>query len=138
MKPIKVNPENRATIENALSEVNGKASQHAYTDFSEIENLVKKGESRLDSLGVPKKERAGAWILATSGGAVSRAYGRKGFSRVATFVRIERKSTGWFIVKIEKETIGQSGGSVCVYLTKDQKEKAVSRFSSSIPEVYMG
>ena len=135
MKPIKVNPENRETIENALSEVNGKASAHAYTDFQEIENLVKMGETRLESLGVPKKARAGALILATSGGAVSNSYNKRGFSRVATFVRIERKSADWFLVKIEKKSIGQTGGAVCVYLTKDQKAEVVSRFADSIAAI---
>lgn len=135
MKPIKITKENAEKITKALADVNGKASQHAYTDFQEIENLAKTGEARLESLGVKKKDRAGALILATSGGTVSNSYAKQGFSRVATRVRIERKSTDWFIVKIEKQTIYQNGGGVCVYLTKDQKAAAVSRFADSIPAI---
>ena len=135
MKTVKITKENAEKITQALADVNGKARAHTYTDFQEIESLVKMGETRLESLGVAKKDRAGAFILATSGGAVSNSYNNKGFFRVATFVQIERKSSDWFIVKIAKREIAQKGGSVSVCLTKEQKAGAVSRFADSIPAI---
>ena len=82
-KPIQITEKNAAAIEAALAEVNGRAGAHAYTSFSEIEQLAKAAEARLSALGILKKNAQGARWTETSGSEVSNAYAKKSRSLAA-------------------------------------------------------
>lgn len=114
-----------AKIEAALAAVNGKADRHAYTTAREIFELAKQAEEKLDSLGIQKAERPGAVMYSISGGSVPNAYK---YVRKATWVKLERRPSGWWIVKIEQAVARKEGGSDSLCLTKAQDEKAVTNF----------
>jgi hypothetical protein len=128
MTPIKITEANAAAIEAALKNANGRAEAHAYTAFAEIEALAETAESKLESLGLPKAQRAGAVWVETSGGAVANAYAKKGFSRSATSARLERRASGWYLVSAAAATIYASGGgNGLLILTAKQDAEAVRR-----------
>ena len=128
-KPIQITEKNAAAIEAALAEVNGRAEAHAYTSFSEIEQLAKAAEARLSALGILKKNAQGARWTETSGSEVSNAYAKKSRSRTATTVRLERKSAGWYLVQANKTEIWQQGGGAGrIALTPAQAEQAIASF----------
>ncbi len=129
MSPIKITTDNAAAIEAALKAVNGKALQHAYAVAYEIEGLAEDAEKQLESLGLPKSGRVGASWTQTSGGKVSNSYAKKCHSRTATAVRLERRSTGWFLIEAKKVEVGQSGGGAgLLTLTQAQADDATRRF----------
>jgi hypothetical protein len=131
MKPIKITESNKAAIEAALKEVNGTASAHTYTDFFEIENLAEAAEKQLEAVHVVKAKRAGAKWTETSGGAVAKAYSKKGGTRIATRVTIERRSAGWYLVEAKKTEIWERGGGAgSLALTREQADAAVAAFKT--------
>lgn len=128
MKPIKVAPIYASAIEEALKDVNGCANDHAYTTFDEIEFLADDAEERLARTGLTQAQRVGATWTETSGGPVSNSYARKGFSRPATTVTIERRRSGWYVTSISKATINLSGGGDGVLtLSPAQDDECVRR-----------
>ncbi len=132
MKAIKISPENAAAIVAALKAVNGRAEYHAFTTFAEVEGLVATAESRLAKTLLPKADHKGSRLIAISGVAVSKAYAKKGRTRAATTVELERRSTGWFITAIAPATVGQSGGNLRLVLTPAQKEASLARFAATL------
>ena len=60
-----------------------------------------------------------------SGARVPNAYGYS--CRVATRIKIERKTDAWFLIEVSQTQIFQNGGSYSLYLTADQDKAAVSR-----------
>jgi hypothetical protein len=131
MKAIKISAQKIDAIESALRAVNGKASAHGYTTATEIGYLADTAEFRLEQLGLPKNQRAGAVSVATSGDRVSNSYARKNFFRIATRVVLERRSTGWSLIDVRRTQIGQQGGGdATLVLTEAQSEEAVRRFRS--------
>ena len=125
MKAIKITEANAAAIEAALKQVNGRAEQHAYTTFGEIENLAAAAEKKLLGL-VFKKDAAGASYRETSGGKVPNSYKQ---SRNATSVTLIRKSAGWYLASATATTVwGDGGGNGSLTLTQEQAEAAVAIF----------
>ncbi len=132
MNPIKITEENSAAIEAALKAVNGRACQHAYTAYLDLEVMAEAAEKRLEKMGLPKSRRSGAAWSETSGAAVSNSYAKKGFSRPATSVRLERRSSAWYLVSAIATTIGQQGGGAGrLILTKAQDEEVVRNLRES-------
>lgn len=123
MKAIKIIPDNFAAIVAALAAVNGKAAEHCYTTADEIEALAKSAENKLERLGLPKAERPGAKVFATSGATVASAYK---YGRKATYVVIERKGAGWYLTAVASSNIFKEGGATRMLLTKAQDERAVA------------
>ena len=126
--PIRITESNAAAIESLLKAVNGRAAEHAYTRYSEIENLTAAAEAKLEALGLPKARRAGAQLAEISGAEVSNSYAKKAFHRAATSVRLERRPSGWYLVCATATTIGASGGGKgSLILTAEQDAEAVRR-----------
>lgn len=131
MKPIKIHPDNASAIEAALKEVNGRAYDHAYTEFSEVQRLADEAENYLSSIGLPIGMRSGAEWHETSGSAVSNAYARKAFTRRATAVTLSRKSSSWYLVSVKGVDIRKDGGgSGVMTLTPAQDVEAIRRFKT--------
>lgn len=127
MKAIKITYSNAAALTAALKAVNGTAIQHAYTDFYELNSLALQAEAKLAQF-LNVKDRAGAAWTETSGGKVAKAYKNP---RTATRVRIERKSSDWYLVGVSKVTINEAGGGPGVLtLTKSQDEIARAKFAT--------
>jgi len=126
MKALKITEANAAAIEAALLAVNGKASAHAITAFSEIETIAQSAEAQLESLGIAKGRRAGAFYRKTSGEKMCNAYARKAHLRAATSVMLERRSTGWWLVSASKTDVWQSGGAERLHVTGPQADEAVA------------
>ena len=123
MKAIKITPENFPAIVATLAAVNGKAAEHCYTTADEIESVAKAAENKLERLGLPKAERPGAKVFATSGAAVANAYK---YGRKATYVAIERKGAGWYLIAVEPSSVFKEGGATKMQLTKAQDERAIA------------
>ena len=126
--PARITEANAAAIEAALKAINGRSTTHTYTTFTEIESLAAAAEAKLEALGLPKTQRAGAAWNETSGSAVSSSYAKKAFGRAATSVRLERRPSGWYLVGATATTIGASGGGKGrLILAAEQDAEAVRR-----------
>ena len=126
--PIRITKANIEAIEGALKAANGRATLHAYTTFVEIEATAFAAEAKLEALGLPKAQRAGAQWSEISGSAVAASYAKRAFHRAATSVRLERRSGGWCLVSAIATMIGASGGGKgTLTLTAEQDAEAVCR-----------
>lgn len=130
MKAIKITVENKAAIESALASVNGRADAHTYTSYDDIDGIVKRAEQKSHALLGSRKSMIGAVVIATSGVAVTNAYAKKAFKRVATRIVIEYRSTGWFLKDVVKCDIYQEGGDERMFLSEEQRYVAVKKFTS--------
>lgn len=130
MKAIKITEENKAAIEAALSAVNGRATAHTFTKFSEIQYMAATAEAKFNTLSIPKAVRKGATWGETSGCAVANAYAKKCSTRAATWVTLERRSSDWFLTGAGKtEVYKDGGGPGRLTLTEAQAAKAIEVFS---------
>jgi len=138
MKPIRITPDNAIHIEAALIAVNGKATAHTFTSYSEIEALAKRAEEALLTLVGAKKRAPGAVYPATSGAPVSNGYDKMTHSRIATVVYLKRGSDAWFLIGAKATQVYKEGGGKSVLrLTQAQADHAVATFKSqfvTIPE----
>lgn len=119
MKAIKID-KNLGEIQLALNSVNGKASAHTFF-ASDIFELVRRFDSELTRLGIPKTKRHGAKIVARSGEKLPSAYK---WSRTVNWVIIELRKSGFFLTEIRCVTAYQDSVSASVYLTDAQDEIA--------------
>lgn len=124
---IKIEKTNAAAIEAALLAVNGKATSHVYTSFSEIEKLAWETELQLLGLLGTKKSPVGAVTECTSGRPMAGAHS---YARVATKITLERCASRWFLVDVKATTIYQEGGKDRLILTAAQDRAAVARLRS--------
>ena len=70
--------------------------------------------------------------METSGGAVASCYVKKGFSRAATRVTLERRATGWLLASASATAVGASGGGKgALILTIEQDAEAVRLLRAS-------
>jgi hypothetical protein len=124
MKPIKIVTENSAAIHDALRAVNGKAETHTYKYWTQIVDLSAYAEKCLANLGIPKAERAGAIYSAISGGQLPNAYK---YTAIGTAVEITRRSSAWYLTKVERADIysGNRGKTDWLQVTAKQDAKAV-------------
>lgn len=133
---IKINPTNRAKIEATLTAANGRATQHAYSEYYEVARVADEAEARLESLGIQKAARTGAEYFAVSGYAVPSAYN---YSRKATAVCLVRRATGWFLTSASQVTIWAEAGKQELLLTQEQDARAIEvlrrRYSVQRPVV---
>ena len=87
----------RAKADSLLAEVNGRARAHTYNCASDILCICTRIDKRLDDLGVPKAQRVGLVAHAESGVPTAKAYARKSRTARASYVKLTRRKTGWFI-----------------------------------------
>lgn len=127
---IRITTENAAAIEAALKNANGKAFDHAFTTFEDVEAVAHKAEKKLEALGLPLKSRAGAKWVETSGEAVNGSYK---FARKATTVHLIRRTAGWYLASAEQATIYKEGGKAQkIQVTKKQEAEIVERIRVQI------
>jgi hypothetical protein len=119
-KPIKIASGYEKQLQAALDAANGRARTHTFAGSTQLFRLAEAGERKLNALGVAKPRRKGAYVLATSGGTMPRAYK---FVRELTDIRIERRAAGWYLTSVEKVS-GYQGGFLLV-LTPQQDAEAV-------------
>lgn len=124
MKVIAIRLENAQKVEDALRAVNGDAIAHTYTSASELIELAKQGEARLDELNLPGRHRAGAALVCTSGEQVANAYK---WARVGTRVTLRRMSRDWGLELVEPAKVYTRGGGHVLTLTSAQDEHVVKR-----------
>ena len=130
MKPIKIVNTNALAIQAALDAVRGRATEHTHSGAVEIVAIADTAEKTVIALVGSKKTAIGAKVFDTSGLAVSNAYSRKAYARVATAIEIERRSTAWYLTDIVKTEIGQHGGNRRILLTGEQDALAVAKLRS--------
>ena len=123
---IKISTKNIAPISAALALVNGTAVDHTY-DADDIIKLAVEAEAFAVSLFDNKKHTVGAEYNAESGSKVASAYK---YSRISTVVSLERFSTGWFLVAVERGSIWGSGGSSRLTLNAAQDALAAAKARS--------
>ena len=127
IKPIKIAESNATAIEAALQEVSGKALDHAYTEFWEINRIVHAAEAACRDL-LHVKDIPGAKWTETSGGRCPSSYKYK---RRATTVTIERRKSGWFLVAVSATEVWKEGGGPGrLILTPEQDEAAKAKFAT--------
>lgn len=126
---IKICEKNCQKIEAALQKVNGEAQAHTITSFDRVQTLANHFEQRLEAAFLPLKYRIGAKAIVVSGSKVSNRYE---FRRRATKIELTRKSTAWYVSKIEEEQVFVEGGRKSLTLTAEQKKVAIDRFLKQI------
>jgi hypothetical protein len=122
MKTLKITAENAQAIEDALREANGRAAEHTYTTYEEIEKIAARAERLLGGYISAVARYAGARYKSTSGGSVPNAYK---FTRTATAVTLERRKAGWYLTEIRPTKIYKKGGNEALLLTPEQDAEAV-------------
>lgn len=94
MKPILITEANAAAIKAVLADVNGRATAHCYTSFSEIRDEAGRAERKLSDLLEAKGKRIGARYVSQSGGKVASSYRQ---SRIVTRITLRRGAKGWYL-----------------------------------------
>ena len=122
---IKITEVKAVDIDAVLSEINGKAVSHT-ASHHEIFKLAAAMEEKLDALGIPKKDRAGALAFGMSGGSVPSAYK---WQRTVNRFQIERKSSEWFLVSACRCDIWGNAAASNLHLTTKQRDIALAKFS---------
>lgn len=127
MNAILISEKNKAAIEAALKEVNGRATAHTYNRFEEILSASEKAEKAAVELLGSKKAAVGAAWEQTSGDPVANAYDRRSHTRIATSIVLSRRPSGWFLTGVESAAIYKDGGNDgVIYLTDEQEVVAIS------------
>lgn len=110
-------------IAEAIIKAEGKATARTIT-AEEVRRASEWAEEELESLGLPKKTRIGAkYELSPEN--VPNSYK---FAPDSTVVRMERGSSGWFVISIFRARgkctpFGSGGGKWNMTLTMEQQEK---------------
>jgi len=126
---IKINDTNREAITAALAAANGKATAHTFTHSSSVSAAARDAERKLDDLGIPKGQRAGATARARSNGSVPNAYK---YTRVVSRITITRGSSAWFLTDVKAvETWDKTAGGTYVTVTAAQDAIAIAKFRAS-------
>lgn len=125
---LKFKIENAAKINALLDSVNGRASDHTYSKFSDVEVEAKYYISKIETILGGKKHCRGVKFFIQSGGEVSGGYK---YARVGTQVSLECRASGWFITNIQRADIWARGGRSKIEFTQSHHDQAVSVLSST-------
>ena len=124
MKAIKIFTGNASQIKAALEAANGKSTAHTFTDLEDVYCAADVAEAQIIKL-VSKKLASGAVYISQSGGALPNAYKH---SRKVTTIRLERRSSDWWLVAVVCHDAYKEAGKSRLTLTQSQRDFAVSRF----------
>jgi len=127
MKPIKITEANLVKIQIALDAANGKSTAHTLCRSLDVLTVAEDAESRLAALVGVKKMLVGGRATYRSGKALPNAYK---YSRHITFLFIERRSSGWFLIEVLSGTEWNSGGGLTLSLSKEQDEVVIKKTRS--------
>ena len=122
---IKITEATVVSIDDVFTAINGKAVLHT-ADHREVFALAAAMEAKLDALGIPKKDRAGALGHGMSGGNVPSAYK---WQRTVNRYQIERRSSEWFFVNASRIDIWGNAVASSLSLTPKQRDIALAKFS---------
>ena len=122
---IKITDAKAVEINNVFEKINGRAISHT-ADHREVFALAAAMEAKLDALGIPKKDRAGAIATGWSGGNVPSAYK---WQRTVNRFQVERKSADWFLVDAKRSDIYGNPSASNLALTPKQRDIALAKFS---------
>jgi hypothetical protein len=122
---IKITEATAVSIDDVLAAINGKAVSHT-ANHSEVFDLAAAMEAKLDALGIPKKDRAGALACGMSGGNVPNAYK---WQRTVNRFEIERRSSDWFLISASRDDIYGNAAKSSLALTVKQRDIALAKFS---------
>ena len=125
---MKININQTAKIEAALSAVNGRSERHCYTTAEEIISIAQRTEKKLEKLNIPKNERSGAFVRSVSGDIMPNSY--KGLRNV-TSITLLRGVKEWFLTGCYRSELwpNQSGSEV-LHITVAQHNTALKHFNS--------
>ena len=123
---IKITEANRVAINALLEKINGKSVSHT-ASAQNIFDLAYLMEVRLDKFSIAKKDRGGAIASGMSGGNVPSAYK---YSRIVNTYTIERGSSAWFLISIDKFQNWGNASKDQLSLTPAQRDIAVSKFTA--------
>ncbi|KAA0677636.1 hypothetical protein [Roseomonas genomospecies 6] len=127
-KRIKITAENADALEAALKAGQGRAQVNTFS----VERLVRVAEKAEEELAdlLPKAERKGARFVRRDAGPAANAYSYK---QGATKVTIERGSSAWYLLDIERvEAHPRQPGLSDLLLTPAQKAEAVRRYAENL------
>lgn len=112
-------------IDYVFAAINGRAISHT-ADHRDVFALAAFMEAKLDALGIPKKDRAGAIATGWSGGNVPSAYK---YQRTVNRFQIERRSADWFMIDAKRSDIWGSASEPNLALTPKHRDIALAKFS---------
>jgi len=127
-KSIFISEANRIAIRNALLKVNGRATEHVFSSFSEIQNLATVAEDELEQLEIPRSKRIGALYFGHSG---ERLASFDKHTRLGTRVALKRKTVGWYLeVNRSRQVILHCDGGEKnkLHISEEQDAIAVEKF----------
>jgi len=122
---IKITDGKAVEINAVFEKINGRAVSHS-ASHREVFDLAAAMEAKLDALGIPKKDRAGAMGHGMSGGNVPSAYK---WQRTVNKFQIERRSSEWFFVSASRSDIWGNAAASSLSLTVKQRDIARAVFS---------
>jgi hypothetical protein len=88
-----------AAVEEALSEVNGKASAFTITTFCEVNDFCVELEEELQNRGITLKSLVGTVATLTSEGPSARAYK---YTATGTRITVKRVTDGWRLIAVKR------------------------------------
>jgi hypothetical protein len=99
MIKIKMSEPGSQELEDAIQDVNRRAKRHTFTAYDLAFYVAVEAERRLEKLGIPKTERAGAMFTAESGTELPNAYHGVAVAATATILR---RSRDWYLISYER------------------------------------
>ncbi|MCG3772522.1 MAG: hypothetical protein JW384_03736 [Nitrosomonadaceae bacterium] len=121
---IKITDVKSVEINAVFEKINGKAVSHT-ASHREVFDLAAEMEAKLDALGIPKKDRAGALAFGMSGGSIPSAYK---WQRTVNRFKIERKSSEWFLIDASRSDIWGNAAASSLALTAKQRDITLAKF----------
>jgi hypothetical protein len=92
-------------INNALDEVNGKASSFTITSAVKVVEIIKRAEVYLEKHNVPFTDRCGATVTYRPAGPSANAYKNSAISTEITLRRAKNGTPIWYLDKIERVAV---------------------------------
>lgn len=123
MIKIKMSEPGSQELEDAIQDVNRRAKRHTFTAYDLAFYVAVEAERRLEKLGIPKAERAGAMFRAESGTELPNAYHGVAIAASATILR---RSKDWYLTTYERFDLWPNyRPKESLVLTSDQDERAI-------------
>lgn len=117
---IKICDANGKKIQALLDEVNGKAHSFTIQYAEDVFKYASSAEAELEASKLAKSERVGAFAVATPAGPSANSYK---YAARSTSIRMERGSTGWFLVDVSKaDVFPKQPERLRISITEDQAD----------------
>lgn len=130
MKNLYIEKKNEDKINDLIAEVEGQAVVRTL-EYSDLEEVVRRAENRLDAYGVPKAKRAGA---ACSTGYYDQPAKCYKYRFLGTVADLARNTHGWYIVSVVRTDCNGITKNR-LYLTDEQNELVKSHAVKSVAQM---